>query len=237
MTFLIAAALAFLALHLLIAGTRVRDAIVSAIGERAYLGLFSLASVGGIIWLAMSYRTAMASPSNVQLFDLGYGIDNLAIPVVLIAFLLGVPGLLMPSPTSVGQASAAAKEETVRGVLRITRHPFLWGVAIWSAFHLCATGDYASTILFGTFLVLSLLGTLSIDAKRQRKLGDAWSRFAQRTSNVPFAAIASGRNLFRAREYFDWRFLAALALFLAVLFVHARVIGVSPFPGGWTPPF
>lgn len=237
MTFLIAAALAFLALHLLIAGTRVRDAIVSAIGERAYLGLFSLASVGGIIWLAMSYRTAMASPSNVQLFDLGYGIDNLAIPVVLIAFLLGVPGLLMPSPTSVGQASAAAKEETVRGVLRITRHPFLWGVAIWSAFHLCATGDYASTILFGTFLVLSLLGTLSIDAKRQRKLGDAWSRFAQRTSNVPFAAIASGRNSFRAREYFDWRFLAALALFLAVLFVHARVIGVSPFPGGWTPPF
>ncbi|HVE03523.1 MAG TPA: NnrU family protein [Rhizomicrobium sp.] len=237
MTFLIAAAFAFLALHLLIAGTRVRDAIVSAIGERAYLGLFALASVGGIIWLSMSYRAAMASASNVQLFDLGYGIDNLAIPVVLVAFLLGVPGLLMPSPTSVGQASAAAKEETVRGVLRITRHPFLWGVAIWSAFHFCATGDYASTILFGTFLVLSLLGTLSIDAKRQRKLGDAWSRFAQRTSNVPFAAIASGRNSFRAREYFDWRFLVALALFLAVLILHARVIGVSPFPGGWTPPF
>ena len=81
------------------------------------------------------------------------------------------------------------------------------------------------------------IGTLSIDAKRQRKLGDAWSRFAQRTSNVPFAAIASGRNSFLAREYFDWRFLVALALFLAVLFLHARVIGVSPFPGGWTPPF
>jgi uncharacterized membrane protein len=120
-------------------------------------------------------------------------------------------------------------------VLRITRHPFLWGVAIWSAFHLSATGDYASVILFGTFLVLSLLGTTSIDAKRQRKLGEQWSAFAQRTSNLPFAAIASGRNSFHAREYFDWRFFVALALFVAVLFVHARVIGVSPFPGGWAP--
>jgi len=234
-TSLIAAALVFLALHLVIAGTRVRDAIVVAIGERAYLGLFSLASVGAIVWLAMTYRVAVASASNVQLFDLGNGVDNLAIPVLLVAFLLGVPGLLMPNPTSVGQSSAAAKAETVHGVLRITRHPFLWGVTIWSAFHFCATGDYASVILFGTFFVLALLGTVSIDAKRERKLGAQWMAFAQRTSNLPFAAIASGRNSFQAREYFDWRFLAALALFLVVLFAHARVIGVSPFPGSWTP--
>jgi len=119
--------------------------------------------------------------------------------------------------------------------LRITRHPFLWGVAIWSLFHFCATGDYASAVLFGTFFALSLLGTASIDAKRQRKLGEQWSAFAQRTSNLPFAAIAAGRNSFRASEYFDWRFLIALALFLVVLFAHARVIGVSPFPGGWAP--
>ncbi len=235
MTSLIAAALVFLALHLVIAGTRVRDAIVAAIGERAYLGLFSLASVGAIVWLAMSYRAALASASNMQLFDLGDGVDNLAIPILLVAFLLGVPGLLMPNPTSVGQSSAAAKDETVRGVLRITRHPFLWGVTIWSAFHFCATGDYASVILFGTFFVLALLGTASIDAKRERKLGAQWSAFVQRTSNLPFAAIASGRNSFQAREYFDWRFFVALALFLVVLFAHARVIGVSPFPGGWTP--
>jgi uncharacterized membrane protein len=234
-TLLIAAALVFLALHLLIAGTRVRDAIVAAIGERAYLGLFSLASVGAIVWLAMSYRAALVSSSNVQLFDLGDGVDNLAIPVVLVAFLIGVPGLLMANPTSVGQSAAAAKEETVRGVLRITRHPFLWGVAIWSAFHFCATGDYASVVLFGTLFVLSLLGTASIDAKRQRKLGEQWGGFAQRTSNLPFAAIAAGRNSFQAREYFDWRFLVAFALFLVVLFAHARIIGVSPFPGGWRP--
>lgn len=235
MTLLLAAAVVFLALHLLIAGTRGRDIIVGAIGERAYLGLFSLASIAAIVWLAMTYRIAVASEANVQLFDLGSGVDNLAIPVLLVAFLLGVPGLLMPSPTSVGQIHALAKEGTVRGILRVTRHPFLWGVALWSAFHLSATGDAASVILFGTFLVLSVLGTFSIDLKRRRKLGEQWSAFAQQTSNIPFAAIASGRNTFQAREYFDWRLFASLAIFVVVLFAHARVIGVSPFPGGWAP--
>lgn len=233
MSMLIAAAVVFLAIHLLIAGTPLRDAITGAIGEGPYLGLFSLASLGAIVWLALAFGAAHASADNRVLFNLGRGAQDLAIPVVLIAFLIGVPGLMMPNPTSVGQSGAVSKEETVRGILRVTRHPFLWGVAIWSAIHLGANGDLASIILFGTFLALSVLGTFSIDAKRKRKMGDAWTAFASRTSNLPFAAIVSGRNSLKVGEYLDWRFLAAIAIFVVVLFAHARVIGVSPFPGGW----
>lgn len=234
MTPLVAAALVFLAIHLLIAGTRVRDVISGAIGEGPYLGLFSLASLGVIVWLAIAYRAADVSADNQNLFNLGQGVRDLAIPAVLIAFLIGVPGLMTPNPTSVGQTATAAKEETVRGILRVTRHPFLWGVAIWSLFHLSANGDLASIIFFGTFLALSVLGTFSIDAKRRRKMGDGWNAFANRTSNIPFGAIVSGRNSFKLGEYLDWRFLTAVAIFVAVLFAHARIFGVSPFPGGWT---
>lgn len=233
MSMLIAAAVVFLAIHLLIAGTPLRDAITGSIGEGPYLGLFSLASLGAIVWLALAFGAAHASADNRVLFDLGRGAQDLAIPFVLIAFLIGVPGLMMPNPTSVGQSGAASKEETVRGILRVTRHPFLWGVAIWSAIHLGANGDLASIILFGTFLALSVFGTFSIDAKRKRKMGEAWTAFASRTSNLPFAAIVSGRNSLKVGEYLDWRFLAAIAIFVVVLFAHARVIGVSPFPGGW----
>ncbi|MGZ5940360.1 MAG: NnrU family protein [Rhizomicrobium sp.] len=233
MSMLIAAAVVFLAIHLLIAGTPLRDAITGAIGEGPYLGLFSLASLGAIVWLALAFGAAHASADNRVLFNLGRGAQDLAIPVVLIAFLIGVPGLMMPNPTSVGQSGAASKAETVRGILRVTRHPFLWGVAIWSAIHLGANGDLASIILFGTFLALSGFGTFSIDAKRKRKMGVAWTAFASRTSNLPFAAIVSGRNSLKVGEYLDWRFLAAIAIFVVVLFAHARVIGVSPFPGGW----
>jgi len=235
MTMLFAAAAVFLAIHLLIAGTRVRNVLTGAVGEGAYLGLFSLASVGVVVWLAMAYNAAQASAGNRQLFDLGKAVHDLAIPVTLVAFLIGVPGLMMPNPTAVGQSVGASKEETVHGILRVTRHPFLWGVAIWSGYHLIANGDLASVVLFGTFLVLALFGTISIDAKRERKLGEQWSVFANRTSNIPFAAIIAGRNSLKLGEYFDWRFFVALIIFAVVLFAHARIMGVSPFPGGWVP--
>jgi uncharacterized membrane protein len=235
MTSLIAAAAVFLGIHLLISGTRLRDAITGMIGENAYMGLFSLASLGVIVWLARAYGLAQASGTDPQLYDLGAGVRHFGIPVVALAFLLGVQGLLTPNPTSVRQERAAAKADAVKGVLRITRHPFLWGVAIWSGFHLVANGDEASVILFGTFFVLSLLGTASIDAKRQRKLGGAWEGFANRTSNVPFAAVLGGRNSLALGESLGWRFWVAALIFMVVLLAHAHIFGVSPFPRGWVP--
>src|SRR5262245_37413558 len=191
MTMLIAAAAAFLALHLIIAGTRLRDAITGAIGEGPYLGLFSVASLGGIVWLAIAYNEATAAGSE-PLWDLGPGVSHLGIIVVGFAFLIAVSGLTTANPTALRQEGAAAAEPT--GILRITRHPFLWGAALWAAFHLAANGDAASVVFFGTFLVLAVAGTFSIDAKRARKMGTAWVAFANRTSNVPFAAILAGRN-------------------------------------------
>lgn len=226
MTMLIAAALAFLALHLLIAGTRLRDVIVGAIGERAYLVLFSLASLGGIVWLALSYNAASAVGSDV-FWDLGIGVKHLGFIVIGLAFLLGVPGLLTANPTSVGMESAAAHE--VSGVLRITRHPFLWSVALWAAFHLLANGDAASVVFFGTFLVLAVLGTFSIDAKRARKMGAAWTPFALRTSNMPFTAILGGRSALKLAELLGWRQAVAVGAFLAVLFAHEWAFSASPF--------
>jgi uncharacterized membrane protein len=233
MAMLIAAAAVFLGIHFLISGTRLRDAITGAIGEGPYTGLFSLASLAAIFWLVIAYNHANGGPDDRVLYDLGMGVKHLAIPVVAIAFFLGVQGLLAPNPTSVRQESAAAKEATIHGVVRITRHPFLWGVAIWAAFHVAANGNLASVIFFGTFLVLSILGTFSIDAKRKRKLGEIWKEFASKTSNIPFAA--AGRNPLHLGESFGWRFGVAMVLFLAVLFSHARLFGVSPFPNGWVP--
>jgi uncharacterized membrane protein len=235
MTMLYEAAALFLGIHLLISGTRVRDGITGAIGEIPYVVLFSLASVGAIVWLIMSYNAAQKSGADPLLYSFGPGIAHMGIPVIALAFFLGMQGLLSPNPTTVFSEATAAKEGTITGVLRITRHPFLWGVAIWSAFHLAANGDQASVVLFGTFFVLSILGTFSIDAKRKRKMGEAWNAFAAKTSNIPFAAIISGRTSLRLVEDFGWRFWVTALVFLAVLFSHAHLFGVSPFPGGWVP--
>ncbi len=235
MSNLIAAALVFLGIHVVISGTRLRDAITGAIGERPYLGLFSLASLAVIVWLVSAYNAASASADNRVLYDLGMGVRDLGFPVMALAFLLGVQGLLAPNPTTIMQEKTAASEGTVKGVLRITRHPFLWGVMIWSAFHVAANGDLASVIFFGMFFVVALSGTFLIDAKRKRKLGPVWDSFASMTSNVPFAATLSGRNQLRIGESFGGRFWTAAMMFVVMLFAHAWLFGASPFPNGWVP--
>lgn len=231
---LIVSSVFFLAIHLLVSGTRWRDGITASIGEGPYMGLFSLASVGGIVWMAAAYNAALLG-DNPLLWDLGEGLRHSGSLVMLIAFLFVVPGLLAPNPTAVGQSALAGRPDIVTGMLRITRHPFLWGVAIWAGFHLAANGDTASAIFFGTFLVLAVLGTFSIDAKRRRRDPDQWKGFAAASSNIPFAAILLGRTRLVMSELLGWRQLVAVVVFLAVMFTHHVVFGVSPFPGSWVP--
>jgi len=235
MAMLFAAALVFLALHFLIAGTSARDRIISVVGERPYLALFSVASLVALIWLALAYKRAAISDGNQLLYSTGAGIRDAGIIIVAIAFLLGIQGLFLPNPTSIQLKGGAPGARAVQGVIRITRHPFLWGVIIWAAFHLVVNGNLASIVFFGTFLLLAFLGTFSIDAKRQRQPGAAWGTFFDKTSNVPFIAIAQGRTEFRAAEMVSWRFWLALAIFLVMLFAHYRLFHFSPFPGGWIP--
>lgn len=229
MTMLIAAAAVFLAIHLVVSGTRLRDVLVRTIGEGPYRGLFSLASIAAIVWLCIAYKSAFADPANRTLFAAPIWVHAyLALPLMALAFLIAVPGLLTPNAAAMGQEGKAVE---ARGIVRVTRHPFLWGVAIWSGFHLAADGDLASAFFFGTFLAVALIGTLAIDAKRARKDGEAWRAFAAQTSNLPFLAILAGRNRFSAREYFDWRFLIALIVFALLVFLHSRLFGAAPYPG------
>ncbi len=233
MTMLWASAAAFLGIHLFSARMRLRDLVTNAIGETAYIVVFSLVSAGVLLWLYVAYSAATVSAENRVLYDLGPWVKDAAIPVVLVAFLIGIPGLLLrKSPTRIGYQNIAPSPSSVTGIIAVTRHPFLWGFAIWSAFHLAANGNEASVILFGSLFLLSLFGTVSIDAKRRRKLGVDWDAFAAHTSNIPFAAILAGRVKPHWREIFGWPMGVAVLLFLLFLFGHARMTGISPFPNG-----
>ncbi len=227
MTWLIIAMAVFLALHLLVAGTRLRDTITGAIGEGPYMGLFSLASIAGLVWVIYAFGAARGSPDNHIYWTLAPAIRHPLIGLVLIAFLLAVPGLLTNTPTRVQGGSLVDKPNAAAGMTRITRHPFLWGVAVWAAAHLIANGRAADLILFGGLLVLSVAGTYSIDAKRMRSLGDRYAAFKAQTSNIPFAAIVHGRQSLKLGETW-WRLLVGVVVWAAVLMGHRAMFGVNP---------
>ncbi len=227
MSSLIAAALFFVLLHLLVSGTRVRDAITGRIGQGPYMGLFSLASVGGLVWLAMGFGDARGETWNAAYWSIAPATRHIQLVLQLVAMLLIVPGLTTPNPTSVRQEGALDRPDVIRGMLRITRHPFLWGVAVWAAGHLLVNGERASLVLFGAMFVLALFGTVSIDAKRKRALGATWDAFATQTSNVPFAAILSGRQKLRVGEIGWWRLVLAVVVWAALVWGHPYLFGVS----------
>lgn len=208
------------------AGTRLRDAVVGRLGAGGYSIAFSVASLAGVSWLVQSYK---AAPYLMTWGPLEWW-KPVAIALMLPAFLLAVIGITTPNPTSVAQEARLA--EPPRGIVRITRHPFLVGVGLWAAIHLVGNGDLASAVLFGTFLVVCLGGPASIDAKRRRLLGAArWEPFAAQTSIVPFAALAQGRTSLGARELVNWQLGVAVLAYALMLGGHAHIVGVSPFPG------
>jgi uncharacterized membrane protein len=222
---LVLAGLFFIMVHVGVSGTRLRDTIVGAIGLRNYMVAYSLVSVVGIWWLVAAYNHA----DYVALWGQPNWWKVVADVLMLPAFMLVVIGLATPNPTAVAQEKLAGTAPT--GIVRITRHPFLMGVALWAFLHLVANGDVASVVFFGSFLVICLAGAPSIDAKRRRALGGAvWDGFAARTSIAPFAAIASGRNTLAVGEIGWWRI--GLGVLAYVLFIggHRHIIGVSPFP-------
>jgi len=226
MASLLAAALFFDGIHFLISGTGLRGKLVGLAGEKAFQAIFSLMSVTGIIWLSRAYGQS----EYVQLWGQLPALRLLALIVMLIAFFFVVLALTSPNPTVVGGEALLTGKEPANGIQRITRHPFLWGVALWSLTHLVVNGDLASMIFFGAFLILAVGGPFSIDRKRRKSSGDAWERFAALTSNVPFMAIIGGRNSLKIGELGWWRVVLALILYGLFLYFHQTLFSVSPLP-------
>jgi uncharacterized membrane protein len=221
MTELVLAAVFLLLSHYGISSTPLRAALVQRIGERAYLTVYSLIALAAILWLSAAYVHA----HHVQLWSttlLGTLLPLVVLPLALILLVAGVSG---PNPTSVGQGDALDDPSAARGVLRITRHPVMWAIALWALSHILPNGDVASLVFFGAFAALALIGTRLLDAKYAARRGAAWQTFAQATSNLPFAAVFAGRQRFAPDEIGWLRIAVALVLYAALLGLHPWLFG------------
>jgi uncharacterized membrane protein len=222
-TQLVVASAVFLATHF-VSNTPLRARLVAAAGEKAYLGLYSIVAAAALGWMIHAYYRAPYA-------GLWYVPWLRYAPLVIMPFslVLIVCGLLTRNPTMVGQERLLETRDAARGILRVTRHPLMWGVALWAASHVLARGDAAAALFFGTFLLLALGGTALADRRKAHALGERWQRFAAVTSHVPIAAIAAGRNIFAPGEIGWARPALGIALYIALVLLHAVIFGARPY--------
>jgi len=179
---------AFVGTHLLMSHP-LRAALVARLGERGFLGAYSLVALVTLVWMILAWRT-IADPSPAYVAPLWWwpfaSAIMLAASILLVGSLIGNPALPHPG--------AAPREiPPPRGVFAITRHPMNVSFMIWAAVHASISGSARNLIVAGGIFVLALVGSIGQDRKKATLIGEPWRQWQSRTSFVPFAALFQGR--------------------------------------------
>jgi len=217
---------AFLASHLGLSSTAVRGRLVERLGEKGFRGVYSLVALLALGAMIAGYAHAAASLHF--LWFPGHGLRHLPLLVMPVALMLIAGGVLAPNPSAVGMTDALDRSEPARGVLRVTRHPVMWGIALWAGVHVLANGDAASLLFFGGLLLTAVLGSLHLDRRMAAEQGERWRRFAAVTSYLPFAALLGGRQRWVWSEL-AWPAAWGLGAFALLLALHPYLFGVRPY--------
>lgn len=213
--------LAFVSTHFFLSLAEVRGPLVRRIGEGGFLGLYSAVAGVLLVMLVMTYGDANRSAYWWYPDPLHY---QIAMVVMWFAVVLVVASFMAPNPSSVGMGSKA--KEGPQGILRVTRHPLLWGIGLWALSHLLANGDIVSVLFFVSFAILSFVGILVLDSKKLQQLGDDWSSYTQQTSVLPFAAILTGRTAFAPKELL-LPLVVGSGVYVALFWLHEYISGVE----------
>lgn len=111
---LCAAAALLLASHYGISSTPLRAWLIARLGQRTYLALYSLVSLGVLLWLISAYQRA----PYVPLWPVTAWSAWVPLLVMPFALLLVVCGVSALNPTAVGAPDTLDRAEPVQGMLR-----------------------------------------------------------------------------------------------------------------------
>lgn len=214
----------FLAAHALPARTGLRDRLAARFGERAWLVGYSALSLALLAWLISAAIRAPILPLwSVEPIHYWFALALMGPAAMLLA-----GGAISPNPLSVG-FSSDGYDPTAPGLVGLTRHPLLWGFALWAIAHIPPNGELVPLIMFGGFALFALAGMAIVDRRKRRRLGEQWQRLAAPTSIMPFSAW------FRNRAAMRWRrrdFLITVGggaiFYLLLLWLHPQLIGPDP---------
>lgn len=202
-----------------------RAPLVGAIGERGFAGLYSLVALLTFGWVIWAYPAASAEAPQ-PIWELGRAGLVVATLLMWLGSVLFM-GSLRRNPALPRPGKPITRIDEPRGVFSITRHPMMWGFALWGVTHAIVNPTRASLLLCAAIAFLALVGAMAQDAKKEKLLGEVWRDWRSKTSFIPY-----GRGL---RSADGFALLAGTALWLAASWAHGalgyRPAGVFAFFG------
>ena len=191
MTYLIAGLILFLGVH----SARVfandwRSKTLARVGEKPFKGIYALLSIAGFVLLVWGY--GQARQLGVMLWSPPTAMRHIAALLTLLAFVL--------------LAAAYVPGNQIKAKLH---HPMVLGTKVWALAHLLANGSLADTVLFGSFLLWSVL-LFAASRKRDRR---ELTVYAAGTASATAITVVAG----------------VVAWVVFAFWAHRVLIGVSPF--------
>lgn len=189
----------FAVTHLVMSSIRFRPVLVRTLGDRGFLGVYSLVALGLFVPLCIVYfANKHTGPLLWSIPISGAGLVGIEIAMG-VAFVLLFAGLLTPSPTSMTAARDGAAVGP-KGVHFITRHAVFMATAIFGAVHLLPNGFASDVAFFGGFPVFVLIGSVHQDRRRLVTDGANYRPFYEATPLLPF----TGRSTLRGLKELSW---------------------------------
>lgn len=206
---------AFVGSHFLMSHP-LRPAMAKALGANGFsiaYSLISLATFSWVIWVyqGMPVEAPLRAPDDVTWWVAT--VLMLLGSILFAGSLLGNPALPMPNAGSLATKPA-------RGVFAITRHPMMWGFALWSLVHVLASPQPKLILLAAAMALLALGGSAGQDRKKAVLMGEEWKSWVSRTSFFPFAAVLRGSASWRAAWPGRTVILLGTALWLIASWAH-----------------
>ena len=189
---------------------------VARLGHAGFGIAYSALSLGVLAWLI----AAAGRAPYVPLWDWAPWQNHVVLAVMLPVCVILSLAIARPNPFSFGGAQNDRFDPASPGIVRLTRHPLLLALGIWSAAHILPNGDLAHVILFGTFAGFAMLGGRLVDRRRQREMGQRWHDLRAALSECPASLSLTADTLLRLA--------AGLMLYAGLIWLHPLVIGVDP---------
>ena len=215
LTSLIAASLAFVGTHFALSHP-LRTPLVGVLGAAGFAVLYSLVAAASMAWMVFAFVAAddtMRGGSG----EIGWILATLLTLPALLLFL----GSLKGNPALPAPGAEKLVQREPSGVFAVTRHPMMWGFALWALSHIVLWWSLRTLVVALAILVLALFGARLQDRKKEALMGEAWKEWEAKTSYWPrWGKLAHAGVVL-------W--LVAIAAWLGISWWH---IGAGGIPAG-----